>query len=145
MGFQGARAAPRGPFVAPAHRSRHLASSPLHHAPHDERVPRHPAPTSRARRRGAAHLARPTWRARALVPQAYKQMVKLHFKRNNHSEMMSAYQQMLTYIKSAVTRNYSEKASQTRGGEAAPPPAVCLALRSPSPTTALRAGDQQGA
>ena len=77
--------------------------------------------------------------------KAYKQMVKLHFKRGKHEEMMKAYKQMLTYIKSAVTRNYSEKASQTRGGEAAPPPAVCLALRSPSPTTALRAGDQQGA
>ena len=36
-------------------------------------------------------------------------MVKLHFKRGKHDLMMSAYKQMLTYIKSAVTRNYSEK------------------------------------
>lgn len=43
------------------------------------------------------------------LPQAYKQMVKLHFKRGKHKEMMTAYKQMLTYIKSAVTRNYSEK------------------------------------
>ena len=41
--------------------------------------------------------------------KAYKQMVKLHFKQNRHEEMMTAYKQMLTYIKSAVTRNYSEK------------------------------------
>ena len=36
-------------------------------------------------------------------------MVKLHFKRGKHAEMMASYKQMLTYIKSAVTRNYSEK------------------------------------
>jgi len=41
--------------------------------------------------------------------KAYKQMVKLHFKQGNHDTMMTAYKQMLTYIKSAVTRNYSEK------------------------------------
>merc|ERR1719310_1479036 len=41
--------------------------------------------------------------------KAYKQMVKLHFKRGQYDEMMKAYQAMLTYIKSAVTRNYSEK------------------------------------
>mmetsp|Transcript_51942 Transcript_51942/g.116618 ORF Transcript_51942/g.116618 Transcript_51942/m.116618 type:complete len:435 (-) Transcript_51942:63-1367(-) len=41
--------------------------------------------------------------------KAYKQMVKLHFKLKNLPEMMSAYKEMLTYIKSAVTRNYSEK------------------------------------
>jgi len=41
--------------------------------------------------------------------KAYKQMVKLHFKRGKVAEMMAAYKQMLTYIKSAVTRNYSEK------------------------------------
>jgi len=41
--------------------------------------------------------------------KAYKQMVKLHFKRGKYDEMMSAYKSMLTYIKSAVTRNYSEK------------------------------------
>ena len=41
--------------------------------------------------------------------QAYKQMVKLEFKRGRYEEMMTAYKQMLTYIKSAVTRNYSEK------------------------------------
>merc|ERR1719240_758064 len=41
--------------------------------------------------------------------KAYKQMVKLHFKRGKYEAMMKAYKQMLTYIKSAVTRNYSEK------------------------------------
>ena len=41
--------------------------------------------------------------------QAYKQMVKLEFKRGRYEDMMAAYKQMLTYIKSAVTRNYSEK------------------------------------
>jgi len=41
--------------------------------------------------------------------KAYKQMVKLEFKRGKYDEMMKAYKQMLTYIKSAVTRNYSEK------------------------------------
>ena len=47
-------------------------------------------------------------------PQAYKQMVKLHFKRGKHDLMMGAYKQMLTYIKSAVTRNYSEKVRRER-------------------------------
>jgi len=41
--------------------------------------------------------------------KAYKQMVKLEFKRGKYADMMTAYKQMLTYIKSAVTRNYSEK------------------------------------
>merc|ERR1719217_1937016 len=41
--------------------------------------------------------------------KAYKQMVKLEFKRGRYDDMMAAYKQMLTYIKSAVTRNYSEK------------------------------------
>jgi COP9 signalosome complex subunit 2 len=41
--------------------------------------------------------------------KAHKQMVKLHFKRKEHGEMMVVYKSMLTYIKSAVTRNYSEK------------------------------------
>merc|ERR1719217_1399581 len=40
--------------------------------------------------------------------KAYKQMVKLEFKRGQHDEMMRTYKSMLTYIKSAVTRNYSE-------------------------------------
>ena len=31
--------------------------------------------------------------------QAYKQMVKLHFKLKRFSDMMSAYKEMLTYIK----------------------------------------------
>ena len=31
--------------------------------------------------------------------QAYKQMVKLQFKRKNFSDMMVAYKEMLTYIK----------------------------------------------
>lgn len=41
--------------------------------------------------------------------KALKQTVKLHYRLGNHTEMMSAYKEMLTYIKSAVTRNYSEK------------------------------------
>ena len=41
--------------------------------------------------------------------KAYKQMVKLEFKRGNYDAMMGVYKTMLTYIKSAVTRNYSEK------------------------------------
>ena len=41
--------------------------------------------------------------------KAFKQVVKLEFKRKRYAEMMVAYKQMLTYIKSAVTRNYSEK------------------------------------
>lgn len=41
--------------------------------------------------------------------KALKQTVKLHFKLGNHKEMMTSYREMLTYIKSAVTRNYSEK------------------------------------
>lgn len=48
--------------------------------------------------------------------KALKQMVKLHFKLGNHKDMMERYRQMLTYVKSAVTRNYSEKA---RGGPTA--------------------------
>ena len=36
-------------------------------------------------------------------------MVKVHFKRGQHEAMIGAYKEMLTYIKSAVTRNYSEK------------------------------------
>jgi len=41
--------------------------------------------------------------------KAYKQMVKLQFKRGKYAEMIDAYREMLTFIKSAVTRNYSEK------------------------------------
>ncbi|KAL1503036.1 hypothetical protein AB1Y20_011105 [Prymnesium parvum] len=41
--------------------------------------------------------------------KAYKQMVKLQFKQKKFTEMMQSYKEMLTYIKSAVTRNYSEK------------------------------------
>mmetsp|Transcript_6044 Transcript_6044/g.12312 ORF Transcript_6044/g.12312 Transcript_6044/m.12312 type:complete len:437 (-) Transcript_6044:212-1522(-) len=41
--------------------------------------------------------------------KALKQTVKLHYRLGNHSEMMTAYREMLTYIKSAVTRNSSEK------------------------------------
>ena len=41
--------------------------------------------------------------------KAYKQVVKLQFKRGRYTEMMAAYREMLTFIKSAVTRNYSEK------------------------------------
>jgi hypothetical protein len=36
-------------------------------------------------------------------------IVKLQFTRGKWAEMMQAYNEMLTYIRSAVTRNYSEK------------------------------------
>lgn len=41
--------------------------------------------------------------------KALKQTVKLHFKLSNHEAMIQAYRKLLTYVKSAVTRNYSEK------------------------------------
>ncbi|ESP05558.1 hypothetical protein LOTGIDRAFT_181363 [Lottia gigantea] len=41
--------------------------------------------------------------------KALKQMIKINFKLNNYEEMMIRYKQLLLYIKSAVTRNYSEK------------------------------------
>ncbi|KAE9462055.1 hypothetical protein C3L33_06011, partial [Rhododendron williamsianum] len=41
--------------------------------------------------------------------KALKQTVKLYYKLGKYKEMMDAYRVMLTYIKSAVTRNYSEK------------------------------------
>ncbi|XP_050077740.1 COP9 signalosome complex subunit 2 [Anopheles maculipalpis] len=41
--------------------------------------------------------------------KALKQMIKLNFKLQNYPEMMTRYKQLLTYIKSAVTRNHSEK------------------------------------
>ena len=41
--------------------------------------------------------------------KALKQMIKINFKLGNFAEMMTRYKQLLTYIKSAVTRNYSEK------------------------------------
>nr|CAG4638382.1 EOG090X04DO [Cyclestheria hislopi] len=41
--------------------------------------------------------------------KALKQMIKILFTLGNYSEMMSRYKQLLTYIKTAVTRNHSEK------------------------------------
>lgn len=41
--------------------------------------------------------------------KALKQMTKINFKLGNYEEMMSRYKHLLTYIKNAVTRNYSEK------------------------------------
>ncbi|KAF5283164.1 hypothetical protein FQR65_LT02676 [Abscondita terminalis] len=41
--------------------------------------------------------------------KALKQMIKINFKLSNFKEMMVRYKQLLTYIKSAVTRNHSEK------------------------------------
>lgn len=41
--------------------------------------------------------------------KALKQMIKINFKLGHYEEMMTRYQQLLTYIKSAVTRNHSEK------------------------------------
>lgn len=41
--------------------------------------------------------------------KALKQIVKLQLKLKQYAPMLEAYREMLTYIKSAVTRNYSEK------------------------------------
>ncbi|XP_038980712.1 COP9 signalosome complex subunit 2-like isoform X2 [Phoenix dactylifera] len=41
--------------------------------------------------------------------KALKQTVKLYYRLGGYKEMMEAYSVMLMYIKSAVTRNYSEK------------------------------------
>lgn len=41
--------------------------------------------------------------------KALKQMIKINFKLLNYDQMMFRYKQLLTYIKSAVTRNHSEK------------------------------------
>uniref|UniRef100_A0A2N9G444 COP9 signalosome complex subunit 2 n=1 Tax=Fagus sylvatica TaxID=28930 RepID=A0A2N9G444_FAGSY len=41
--------------------------------------------------------------------KALKQTVKLYYRLGKYAEMMQAYREMLSYIKSAVTRNYSEK------------------------------------
>jgi len=41
--------------------------------------------------------------------KALKQIVKAHYRLANYSDLLVAYANMLTYIKSAVTRNYSEK------------------------------------
>jgi len=41
--------------------------------------------------------------------KALKQMIKINFRLNNFEEMMTRYKQLLLYIKSAVTRNHSEK------------------------------------
>ena len=41
--------------------------------------------------------------------KALKQIMKLHFRLGNYEAMVACYRQLLTYIKGAVTRNYSEK------------------------------------
>ncbi|CAF1161322.1 unnamed protein product [Adineta ricciae] len=41
--------------------------------------------------------------------KALKQMMKIYFKMENHEEMLKCYNKLLKYIKSAVTRNVSEK------------------------------------
>jgi len=41
--------------------------------------------------------------------KALKQMIKINFRLQNYEEMMTRYKQLLLYIKSAVTRNHSEK------------------------------------
>jgi len=41
--------------------------------------------------------------------KSLKQIVKLHYKLGNREQMMDSYRQMLSYVKSAVTRNQSEK------------------------------------
>ncbi|XP_065672432.1 COP9 signalosome complex subunit 2 isoform X2 [Hydra vulgaris] len=41
--------------------------------------------------------------------KALKQMVKINYRLQRYDEMMSRYKELLTYIKSSVTRNHSEK------------------------------------
>ncbi|KAI7691181.1 hypothetical protein SSS_01337 [Sarcoptes scabiei] len=41
--------------------------------------------------------------------KALKQMIKINFRCGNYDQMMNHYKTLLTYIKNAVTRNYSEK------------------------------------
>lgn len=41
--------------------------------------------------------------------KALKQIVKILYRRGDYEEMLRRYKEMLTYIRSAVTRNYSEK------------------------------------
>lgn len=41
--------------------------------------------------------------------KALSQMVKMNFQLGKHDDMMAKYKEMLTYIRSAVTRNMSEK------------------------------------
>jgi COP9 signalosome complex subunit 2 len=41
--------------------------------------------------------------------KALKQMTKINFRRGRHSQALTTYETLLTYTKSAVTRNYSEK------------------------------------
>mmetsp|Transcript_3471 Transcript_3471/g.15990 ORF Transcript_3471/g.15990 Transcript_3471/m.15990 type:complete len:133 (+) Transcript_3471:45-443(+) len=41
--------------------------------------------------------------------RALKQCVMVHFKAGNFEQMMKTYHELLTYVKTAVTRNYSEK------------------------------------
>jgi COP9 signalosome complex subunit 2 len=41
--------------------------------------------------------------------KALKQMTKINFQRGRHAEALKTYETLLTYTKSAVTRNYSEK------------------------------------
>lgn len=41
--------------------------------------------------------------------KALKQMIKIHFRLASYPAMISRYKQLLTYIRTAVTRNYSEK------------------------------------
>ncbi|CAB4060898.1 COPS2 [Lepeophtheirus salmonis] len=48
--------------------------------------------------------------------KALKQMIKINFRLQNYDEMMRRYKALLTYIKSAVTRNHSEKIHQFHSG-----------------------------
>lgn len=41
--------------------------------------------------------------------KALKQIIKIQFRQGNYSEMLMRYRELLTYIRTAVTRNYSEK------------------------------------
>ncbi|KAI9359468.1 PCI domain-containing protein [Pilaira anomala] len=41
--------------------------------------------------------------------KSLKQMIKISFQQNNFDDTLKYYRELLTYIKSAVTRNYSEK------------------------------------
>ncbi|CAG2120522.1 unnamed protein product, partial [Medioppia subpectinata] len=41
--------------------------------------------------------------------KALKQMMKIYFKLGNYTEMMARYKQLMTYIKTTINKNYSEK------------------------------------
>lgn len=54
-----------------------------------------------------------------------KQTLKLYYRLGRYEEIMEAYGDMLTYIKSKVTRNYTEKFIN-RSMDYIPETAVCI-------------------